>query len=179
VPEETEQSVTSAAPHEHRLRPWEAAGFENLLRACLDHDSGAGGRVASFAESGCTHSRYGLRLTLPTGVDVYLQIVAGQPADERRPAQGAPPPRQRSTPLPTAGKTALTDVELHLIDSLTARQDPIIREVTPLSSSSGSIPYGLRVAFHSGAYVFCYVAFVVPASRTRPLGGLFPSLMRV
>lgn len=171
--------MTSAAPREHRLRPWEAAGFESLLRTCLSQDSDAGGRVAAFGEFGCTHSRYGLRLTLPTGVEVHLQIVAGQPADERRPAQGAPPPRQRSAPLPTAGKTALTAVELHLIDALTARQDPFVQEVTPLSSSNGSIPYGLRVAFHSGAYVFCYVAFLVPAGRTRPLGGLFPSLSRV
>ncbi|MEU6405361.1 hypothetical protein [Streptomyces sp. NPDC046985] len=135
--------------------------------------------MATFDESGCTHSRYGLRLTLPTGVEVYLQIVAGQPADERRPAQGAPPIRQRSAPLPAAGKTALAAVELHLIDVLTARQDPFVQEVAPLSSSNGSIPYGLRVAFHSGAYVFCYVALLVPAGRTRPLGGLFPSLSHV
>ncbi|MCG7522861.1 hypothetical protein MHW47_00125 [Streptomyces sp. OfavH-34-F] len=171
--------MTSAAQRKLRPKPWEAAGFQNLLRACLSHDGADEGPVATFEESGCTHSRYGLRLTLPTGVQVYLQIVAGQPPDERRPAQGAPPLRQRSAPLPTTGSTALAAVELHLIDALTARQDPLVQAVTPLSSSNGSIPYGLRVAFHSGAYVFCYVALLVPAGWTRPLGGLFPELSHV
>ncbi|MFJ9574657.1 hypothetical protein [Streptomyces bacillaris] len=171
--------MTSAVPRKLRPKPWEAAGFENLLRACLSQDGAAEGPVTTFGESGCTHSRYGLRLMLPTGVEVYLQIVAGQPPDERRPAQGAPPLRQRSAPLPATGRTALAAVELHLTDALTTRQDPLIQAVAPLSSSNGSIPYGLRVAFHSGAYVFCYVAFLIPAGRTRPLGGLFPTLSHV
>jgi hypothetical protein len=107
------------------LQPWQAAGFEALLRTALDEVSQ--GLATTFAECGCAHSRYGLRLTLPAGAEVDLQLVSARPPDERGTAQGSPPPLQRAAALPAAGKTALTAVERHLIGVLTARQDPSVR----------------------------------------------------
>ncbi|MEU8759432.1 hypothetical protein [Streptomyces sp. NPDC048659] len=161
------------------LQPWQASEFESLLRACLDDNTANRGQVATFAETGCTHSRYGLRLTLPTSAEVYLQIVAARPPDARAEQQGAPPPRLRAAALPAVGKTPLAAVERHLIGVLTARRDPFIRRVEPLSAANGAIPYGLHVTFHCGAAVCCYVAYLVPAGYSRPLGGPYPALHQV
>ncbi|GAA2970202.1 hypothetical protein GCM10010519_01790 [Streptomyces lactacystinicus] len=165
-----------SAPAPALLQPWQASEFESLLHTCLDENTRNQVQVATFAETGCTHSRYGLRLTLPTGAEVYLQIVAARPPDGRAEPQGTPPPRQRAAALPAVGKTPLTAVERHLIRALTARQDPFIRWVEPLSAANGAIPYGLHVTFHCGAVVCCYVAYLVPAGYSRPLGGPYPAL---
>lgn len=169
--------MSSSAPA--LLQPWQACEFESFLRTCLDESPRSQGQIATFAETSCTHSRFGLRLTLPTGAEVYLQIVAARPPDGHAEPQGAPPPRLPAAALPAVGKTPLTAVEQYLAGVLTARQDPFIRRVEPLSAANGAIPFGLNVTFHCGAAVCCYVAYLVPAGYSRPLGGPYPALRQI
>lgn len=166
--------MTGTAPE--RAEPWHAAGFQVLLREALAAAGDDPASLATFAEAGYTRSRYGLRLTLPAGAVIYLQIVAARPPDSRRSPVGTPPPQQRAAALPARGATQLTAVERHLIKALTARQDPLVRWVEPLSTLKTAIPFGLRVTFHNGAVVCCYVVHAVPVKARSPLGGLFPSI---
>lgn len=156
-----------------------AAGFESLLREALLAAGDAPASVSAFSEIGYTRSLYGLRLTLPSGAGVYLQIIAARAADERRSAVGTPPPPQRAAALPSRGPTRLTAVERHLVRALTARRDERIRYVEPLSAAAGSIPFGLRVTFHSGAMVCCNVAHAVPPGERTSVGGVFPSVAAI
>ena len=160
-------------------RPWEAAAFEVVLRRALLASGSDPAAVATFSECGYDHSRYGLRLALPAGAAVYLQIVAARPPDPRSGPEGSPPPRTRAPSLPGRGRTALTLVELHLVAALTALEDRRIRWVEPFSTLKGSIPFGLRVVFHCGATVCCYLVHAVPAGSTRPHGGRFPSIRHI
>ena len=167
-------AATTGAP-----QPWDAAGFESLLRQALVAAGDDPDGVTTFAEAGYTRSRYGLRLALPSGATVHLQIVATRPPDQEGPRRGALPPKQHSAALPAQGKTSLSAVEQHLASALTAIGDPHIRRVEPLSSLGTAVPYGLRVVFHCRAVVCCYLVRATPAGALHPRGGLFPSLRRI
>ncbi|MCM2430955.1 hypothetical protein [Streptomyces sp. RKAG337] len=170
----------STATGSEEPRPWTAARFEVVLRDLLTAAGSDPASTATFAEAGYTSSRYGLRLALPAGAVVYLQIIAARPPDGRSDEQGPPPPQLRAAALPGRGRTAMTAVERYLISVLTARQDPYVRWVEPLSALGGSIPYGLRITFHSGAIVCCYVAHALPSASSGSVPGTrFPSIQHI
>ncbi|MCX5215686.1 hypothetical protein OG689_41765 [Kitasatospora sp. NBC_00240] len=159
-------------------RPWEAGQFESLLKSLLTSEGGVSA-VTTFAEAGYTVSRYGLRLSLPSGAAVYLQIVSASAPDGRAPQQGTAPPRLRAAALPARGKTSLSAVERHLQAVLSSAGDRRIRLTEPYSARGASIAYGLHVRFHNGATVYCYVVHALAPGTDVPRGRPFRSVRQI
>ncbi|MFI6112756.1 hypothetical protein [Kitasatospora sp. NPDC051164] len=161
------------------LQPWQACEFESFLRTCLGESPRSQG-AGRHLRRDRLHPQPVRTAADPPHRRRGLPPDRGRPPSGRaRRATGAPPPRLRAAALPAVGKTPLTAVERYLVGVLTARQDPFIRPVEPLSAANGAIPFGLNITFHCGAAVCCYVAYLVPAGYSRPLGGPYPALREV
>lgn len=158
-----------------------APEFQTFLKSLVEQDPSAAVGVATFAEAGYTVSQVGLRMTLPAGATIYLQIVSsGQPRPSADPL-GPPPPATPPVVLPAHGTTALASVEEYLAAVLTGSQDRRIHDVEVYGARPvrGAVPYGLKVAFHSGARISCYVAHALRPGVSEPGTRRFPSIRTI
>ncbi|MBC7267414.1 hypothetical protein ACF09G_31545 [Streptomyces albogriseolus] len=158
-----------------------APEFEAFLKTLLEQDASASVSVATFAEAGYAISRYGLRMTLPAGATIYLQIVSSGGTRPAADHLGSPPPPTSPVALPARGRTPLAAVEEYLAAVLTGSRDRRIRDVEVYGARPvrGAVPYGLNVTFHSGARISCYVAHALRAGVNEPGTRRFPSVRAV
>ncbi|MGA5442471.1 hypothetical protein ACPCKW_23540 [Streptomyces griseoincarnatus] len=158
-----------------------AAEFETFLKGLIEQDASASVRVATFAEAGYTISRYGLRITLPAGATIYLQIVSSGGPHRSADELGPPPPPHPPVVLPARGRTSLAAVEQYLGSVLTGSQDQRIRDVEVYGARPvrGAVPYGLNVTFHSGNRISCYIAHALRAGVNEPGTRRFPSIRSI